>query len=106
MSWNVGNIRSLFLKLISKLVLFLVLTTPKSSPENLTLILVEEQQWLNIKITYSKEENFCLKWTKYNDRRKVCVHFKSDTDIHSIFVYRYQNKLYLKDDEIDLKMRE
>ena len=42
----------------------------------------------------------------YNGRRKVCVNLQSDTDKLSIVVYRYQNNLYLKDNELDLKMTE
>ena len=42
MSWNIGNIRNLFLKLKSKLGLYhFVLTTPKTSPVKLTLSVVE-----------------------------------------------------------------
>ena len=42
MSWNKGENRILFLKLKSKLRLFhVVLTTPKTSPEKLTVTVVE-----------------------------------------------------------------
>ena len=76
MSWNIGDNRNLFLKLKSKLGLYhVVLTTPKTSPEKLTLTVVEVQQLPDIGKTDSKEEITCLKWTIYNGRRKVCVHF-------------------------------
>ena len=45
MSWKIGDKRNLFLKLKSKLGLYhVVLTTPKTSPEKLTLTVVEMQQ--------------------------------------------------------------
>ena len=64
MSWNIGDNRNFFLKLKSKLGLYhVVLTNPKTSPEKLTLTVVEMQQLLDIEKTYSKEELSCLKWT-------------------------------------------
>ena len=76
MSWNIGDNRKLFLKLKSKLGLYLVVfTTPKTSTEKLTLTVVEMQQLPDIEKTDSKEEILCLKWTIYNGRRKVCVNF-------------------------------
>ena len=107
MSWNIGDIRNLFLNLKSKLGLYhVVLTTQKTSPEELTLAVVEMQQLPDIKKTDSKEEISCLKWTIYNGRRKVCVNFQTDTDELNIVVYRYRNNLYLKDNEVDLKLTE
>ena len=41
----------------------------------------------------------------YNGRRKS-VNFKADTDNLNIVVYRYRNNLYLKDNEIDVKLTE
>ena len=80
MSWNIGDNRNLFLKLKSKLGLYhVVLTTPKTSPEKLTLTVVEMQQLADIEKTDSKEELSCLYWTIYNGRRKVCVNFQTDT---------------------------
>ena len=105
MSWNIGDKRNLFLKLKSKLGLYLaVLTTPKTSPENLTLTVVKIQQLPDIEKTDSKGEISCLKRTIYNGRRKVCVNFQTDTDKLNIVVYRYRNNLYLKDNEVDLKL--
>ena len=83
-----------------------VLTTQKISPEKLRLTVVEMQQLPDIEKTDSKEETWCLKWTIYNGRRKVCVNFQTDTDKLNIVVYRYRNILYLKDNEIDLKLTE
>ena len=105
MSWNIGDNRNLFLKLKSKLGLYqVVLTTPKTSPEKLTLTLVEMQQLPDIEKTDYKEKLSGLKRTIYNVRRKVCVNFQTDTEKLNIAVHRYRNKLYLKDDEVDLKM--
>ena len=56
--------------------------------------------------TDSKEEISCLKWTIYNGRRKVFVNFQTDADKLNIVVYRYRNNLYLKDNELDLKLSE
>ena len=79
MSWNTGENRKLFLKLKTKLGLYhVVLTTPKTSPEKLTLTVVEMQQLPDIEKTDSKEEITCLNWTIYNGRRKVCVNFQTD----------------------------
>ena len=64
------------------------------------------QQLPDIERTDSKEEISCLKWTIHNGRRKVCVNFQTDTDKLNTVVYRYRNILYLKDNEIDLKLTE
>ena len=81
MSWNIGENRSLFLKLKSTLRLYhVVLTTPKASPEKLTLTAVEMQQLPDIQKADSREELSCLSWTFYNGRRKVYVNFQADTD--------------------------
>ena len=64
MSWDNGDNRNPFLKLKSKLALYhIVLTTPKTSPEKLTLIVVEIQQLPNIEKTDSKKEKSRPKWT-------------------------------------------
>ena len=107
MSWNIGDDRNLFLKLKSKLGLYhVVLTTQKTSPEKLTLPVVEMQQLPDTEKTYSREEISCLKWTIYIGRRKVGVNFQTDTDMLNIAVYPYRNNLYLKDNEVDLKLTE
>ena len=107
MSWNIGDNRNLFLRLKSKLGIYhVVLTTSKTSPEKLTLTVVEMQQLPDIEKTDSKKEISCLKWTIYNGRRKVCVNFQTDTDKLNIVVYRYRNILYLKDNELDFKLKE
>ena len=105
MSWNIGDNRNLFLKLKSKLGLYhVVLRTPKTPSEKLTLTVVQMQQLPDIEKTDSKEKISCLKWTIYNDRGKVCVNFQTDTDKLSIVVYRYRNNLYLKDRGVILKL--
>ena len=107
MSWNIGDIRNLFLKLKSKLGLYhVVLTTRTISPEELTLTVFEMQQLSEIETTDSMEKMSCLKWTKYNGRRKVCVNFQTNTDKLNIVLYRYRNNLYLKDNGVDLKLTE
>ena len=107
MSWNIGENRNLFLKLKSKLGLYhVVLTTPKTSPETITLTLVEMQQLPEIEKVDSKNEISCLNWTIYNGRRKVCINFKTDLDKLNIVVYRYRNNTYVKDTEMELKMTE
>ena len=107
MSWNIRDKRNLFLRLKSTLGFYLVvLTTPKTSPEKLTLTVVEMQQLQDIEKIDSKEKISCLKWTIYNGRRKICVNFQTHTDKLNITVYRYPNNLYLKDNELDLKLKE
>ena len=83
-----------------------VFTTPETSPEKLTLTVVEMQQMPDIEQTDSKEEISCLKWKIYNGRTNVCVNFHIDTDKLNIVVYRYRNNLYLKDKEVILKLSE
>ena len=106
-SWNLGDNRSLFLKLKSKLgLLYVVLTTPKTPPAKLTLIVAEVRQSPDIKKNESKEEISCLKWIICNGRRKIWVNFTTDTDRLKFVVYRYRNNLYLKENEVDLKLSE
>ena len=60
MSWNIGDNRNLKLK--SKLGLYhVLLTTPKTSPEKLTLTVVEMQQLPYIEKVDSQEEMSCVK---------------------------------------------
>ena len=69
MSWNFGDIGNLFLKLKTKLGLYhVVLTTPKTSPEKLTLTVVEMQQLPDNEKTDCKKEISRLNWTMYNGR--------------------------------------
>ena len=64
MSWNIGDNRNLFLKLKLNLGLYhVVLTTPKTSPEKITLTVVEMQQLPDLERTDSKQEISCPKWT-------------------------------------------
>ena len=89
MNWNIRENRNHFIKLKSNIgVYHVVFTTSKTSPEKLTLAVVEMQHLLDIEKTDSKEEFSCLKRTKCNGRRKVCVNFKTDTDKLEIVVYR------------------
>ena len=64
------------------------------------------QQLPDIEKNDSEEEISCLNWTTYKGRRKACVNFQTDTDKFIIVVYRYRNILYLKNNEVDLKMAE
>ena len=107
MSWSIADNRNLFLKINSKMGPYhVVLTTPKTSPEILTLTVVEMQQLPDIEKTDSKKEVSRQRRTLYNGRRKVCVNFRTDTDKLNIVVYRYRNSVYLKDNEVDLKTTE
>ena len=64
MSWNIGNNKNLLVELKWKLGLYhVVLTTPKTSPEKLTLTVVEMERLPDIEKTDSKEEFSRLKWT-------------------------------------------
>ena len=83
-----------------------VLTTPKTSPEKITLTLVEMQQLPEIENVDFKNEISCLKWTIYNGRRKVCKFFKTDMDKLNIVVYRYRNNTFVKDTEMELELTE
>ena len=97
-------IENLLLKLKSKLGLqHVVLPTPKTSPDKLTLTVVEVQQLPDIEMTVSEEEISRLKWTKFTGRRQLCVNFQTDADKLNIVVYCYRNNLYLKDNEVGLK---
>ena len=74
MSWNFGENRNLFLELKSKLGLYqVILTTPETSSNKLTLTVFEMQQPPDVEKTDCKNETSCLKRTIKNDRRKVCV---------------------------------
>ena len=103
MTWNIADNRKPFIKLKSKLGLYhVLLSTPKNSPEKLTITVVEMQQLRDIENADSKEEICCLEWTLLNGRRIVCVKFRTETDKLNNVVYRYRNSLYLKDNEIFL----
>ena len=106
MSWKIGDNRNLFLKLKTKLGLYHFELKSKDSPGKITLTLVESQQLPDIEKVDSKDEISCLKWTIYNGRRKVCIHFQTDTDRVNFVVYRYRNSTSLKDTEMDLKLTE
>ena len=106
MDWNIGDNRNLFLKLKTKLGLYHVEPKSKDFPEKITLTLVETQQLPDIEKSDSRDEIFCLKWTIYNGRRKVCMNFQTDTDKVNIVVYHYRNSTYPKDTEIDLELTE
>ena len=107
MNWNIGENRNVFLKLKSKLGLYhVLLTTPKTSTEKITLTLVKMQQLPEIENLDSKNEISCLKWTLYNGMGKVCISFKTDMDKLINVVYRYRNNTYVKDAEMELKLTE
>ena len=107
MSWSIGENRTLFLRLKTKLELYHVeLTKPKKSPEEITLTLVEIQQLPGFEKADSKDEISCLKWTIYNGRKNVCFSFQTDTNKVNMVVYCYPNNTYLKDTEMELKLTE
>ena len=64
------------------------------------------QQLPDIEKTDSKENMSRLKWTIYNGGREVCVNFQTDTDKLKFVMYLYRNSLYLKHNEVDLKVTE
>ena len=68
----------------------------------LTITVDEAQQVPHIEKIDSKKENSCPKWTIYTGRQKS--NFKTDTDKLNFVVNRYRNKLYHKDNEIDMKL--
>ena len=105
--WNIADNRNIFLELKSKLGFYhSVLTTPKTSPEKLTITVVELQQVPDIEKYDSKRQYSCLKGTIFKGRWKVCGKFKTDTDNLKIILYRYRNSFCLKDNETDLKLTE
>ena len=61
MIWNIGDKRNLFLKLKTKLGLYLVELKSKDSPEKITITLVETQQLPDIEKSDSKDEISGLK---------------------------------------------
>ena len=83
MSWIIRDNRKPF----SQVEIKIVLTTPKTSLEKLTLTVAETQQMPDIEKTNSKEEISRPKRTTYNGRRKVCVHFQTDAYKLNIVVY-------------------
>ena len=108
MSWNIGDNRYLFLKLKRKLGLYHIElgSKPKIYTGKITLTLVETQQLPAIEMVDSKDEISCLYWTIYIGRGKVCNNVQSDKDKLNIVVYRYRNKTYFKDSEMDLNLTE
>ena len=82
----------------------LYLYLQKRLPKNFTLIAFKTQQLADTQETDSREELSCPKFRLNNDRRKVCVNFMTDTDKLDIVVYRYRNSLYLRNNEVNLKM--
>ena len=104
MSWNIGDNSNLFLKLKTKMGLYHVELKSKDCPEKNALTLVEAQQLPDIEKVDSKFEIFCLKWSIYNGRKKVCIIFQTETDKVNLVVYRYRNKTCLMDTEMDLKV--
>ena len=81
-------------------------TTPKTSPEKVTLTLIEMQQLPDIEKLDSRNEICCLKRTIYNGRRRVCISFKTDMDKLNIVNFRYRNNTFVKDTEMELKLTE
>ena len=67
---------------------YVVLTTPITPPEKITLALVEMQQLREIEKVDSRKEKCCLKWTIYKGRCNVCISFETDMDKLNIVVYQ------------------
>ena len=64
------------------------------------------QQLPKIETVDSRNEIACLNWTIYNERRKVCIGFKTDVDKLNFVVYPYRNNTYVKDTKLELKLTE
>ena len=89
MKLNTGDNRKLFLKLKSELRLYhVVLATPKTFPEKLTLTVVEMQQLPHIEQKRFQRKKFLPEGTIQIGRRKICVNFK--TDIHELNFLMYR----------------
>ena len=106
MSWNIGDRRNLILKLKKKsdsvkLYRQKQETRPKKYTNSSTNARIARfwNDWVG-------EEIFCLKLTIYNGRRKLCVSHQIELNKLNIVVYRYQNNVYLKDLEMELKRTE
>ena len=84
----------------------IVLTTPKSSPEKITLTLVEMEQLTETEKAFSKNQISCLKGKTCNGGRRVCESFKTDMDKLNMILYRYRNSTDDKDTETELKKTE
>ena len=75
--------------------IMLNLENPKLLPKKFTLTLLENQKMPDIEKADSKDEISCLKWTIYNDKRKVCINSRTDTDQVNLVIYRCRNNTYL-----------
>ena len=82
-----------------------VLTTPKTSRAKLTATVAEIQHLPDFEKTHPKEEFSCLKWTKYFGKTNVYVTFRTDTDKPNFVRDCFRKQLYLKEDEIDMKLK-
>ena len=79
---------------------------PKNLPKKLRQLSKKTLELPDIEKVDSKDEISYIKWTIYNDRRRVCINFQTDTYKVNNVVYRYRNNTYLKDTEFDLKLTE
>ena len=93
MSWNIEDVRNIFFKLKSKLVLYhVVLTVQRGSPKKLTVIVVDMQNLPVIEKTDSKE--LYAEFGQINMAGEIlCVKCKTFTDKLNIVVYRYRKVL-------------
>ena len=108
MSWNIGKNRKHRSQGIIKIgtLTSCAHKTQKLSQKN-SLTPMEKQQLPDMEKTNSNSEFSCLKWRKYNGRRKVCVIYQTDTDELNIFVLCYLYiSIYRKGSEMELKMTE
>ena len=60
MSWNIGDTKNLFLKLKKMGLYYVVLTTPETPHQKLTLTFVEMQELQDIEDSDPKDEISCL----------------------------------------------
>ena len=107
MSWNNEDNENFFIKLKSKSGRYhVVLTTTKTSRQQVTRTITELQQLPEIEMTDTEGKFFFRNGQCENSRRKYVQRSRQDSDKLSIVVYRGRNKLYLKDSEIDLHLTE
>ena len=109
MSWNIGGIRNLFLKLKSKLGRHqAVLATPKTSHEKFALTLVKMQQLPNIEKTHDVFRKTSFFPPKKDNIMVGGKYVRTSNLLEQVECSRVTlpKQIYLKDSEVDLKLTE
>ena len=86
MSWNIGFLRNLLLKLHNKLGLFHIVLEEKSQKNSLTII--ESQNLPNLQNLDVDSQKSHFEWTLHNGRRKMHIGYRSDTRKIDLVEYR------------------